>query len=148
MSHTQDRGQNAPQLTSAAQASRETAPAIKGEAKVEPAPVGPWFPIWNDHYWEINVADDKHAHTVAVVWAHSDGDPSGAEADARLIAAAPDMKAAIVEADGCFEAALAEGWLEALANGDIETIRDLWDRRLSYARDQFPAALAKAEGSP
>jgi hypothetical protein len=68
------------------------------------------------------------------------------EANANLIAAAPEMHGAVIEADGCFEAALAEGWLEALADGDIERIRDLWDRRLSYAHNLFPEALAKANG--
>jgi hypothetical protein len=37
------------------------------------------------------------------------------------------------EADGCFEAALVEGWLDALAEGDTERIRDLWNRRISFA---------------
>jgi len=67
-------------------------------------------------------------------------------ANAHLIAAAPDMQEAIIEADGCFEAALAEGWLDALAAGDIDRIRELWDRRISHARNLFPAAIAKAEG--
>lgn len=57
-----------------------------------------------------------------------------------------DLRSAIVEADGCFEAALVEGWLEALAAGDMPRIRDIWERRLSLARAQFPAVLSKAEG--
>lgn len=68
------------------------------------------------------------------------------ESNARLIAAAPEMKDAIIEADGCFEAALAEGWLDAIASGNIEVIRDIWERRLSHARGLFPGALAKATG--
>lgn len=68
-------------------------------------------------------------------------------ANERLIAAAPEMKAAIIEADGCFEAALTEGWMEALADGDIIRIRDLWERRLSHTRSLFPSALAKITGA-
>lgn len=45
------------------------------------------------------------------------------------------------EADGCFEAALVEGWVDAIAEGDIERIRDLWKRRISYARGPIVAAL-------
>jgi hypothetical protein len=46
------------------------------------------------------------------------------------------------EADGCFEAALAEGWLDALASGNIDAIRDIWNRRISYARHPIVAALS------
>lgn len=67
-------------------------------------------------------------------------------ADAATVAG-PDLLAAILEADGCFEAALAEGWLDALANDDMEAIRDLWHRRLAYARAQFPSAIAQASGA-
>lgn len=59
----------------------------------------------------------------------------------------PPARAAIAEVDGCFEAALAEGWVDALANGDIERIRDLWNRRLSRARDLFPTPTVKATGA-
>lgn len=44
---------------------------------------------------------------------------------------------AIRYADGCFGAALFEGWEGALATGDLARIRDLWQRRLSVARDLF-----------
>lgn len=39
----------------------------------------------------------------------------------------------VEEALGCFEAAEIEGWSEALRDGDIDRIRDLWQRRISYA---------------
>ncbi len=68
------------------------------------------------------------------------------QANARLIAAAPDQNAALLHADGCFNAALAEGWIDALAEGDIDRIRDIWNRRLSAAFELIPAAIAKAEG--
>lgn len=58
---------------------------------------------------------------------------------------------ALRHADGCFEAALVEGWIEAINSGDIAAIRDLWERRLSMARDLFAAALnpegASGEGN-
>ena len=44
------------------------------------------------------------------------------------------------KADGCFEAALTEGWTDALAEGDIERIRDLYHRRIEYARDHIMGA--------
>lgn len=60
---------------------------------------------------------------------------------------------ALVEADGCFEAALFEGWLDALAEGDIDRIRDLWTRRIGFARHALAVGMAalhdagvKAEG--
>lgn len=41
---------------------------------------------------------------------------------------------------GCFEAALAEGWIDALANGDLERIRDLWSRRILFAQQALTGA--------
>lgn len=35
--------------------------------------------------------------------------------------------------DDCFNAAMFEGWIDAKENGDVERIRDLWQRRISYA---------------
>ena len=49
----------------------------------------------------------------------------------------------VTEADGCFEAALVEGWIDALANGDIERIRDIWNRRISMARVPLVGILAE-----
>lgn len=34
---------------------------------------------------------------------------------------------------GCFDAAHVEGWIEALAEGDLERIRDIAHRRLAFA---------------
>lgn len=56
-----------------------------------------------------------------------------------------ELEEALQEADGCFEAALFEGWIDTLENGDLERIRDLWQRRISMARVPIIAALAKAE---
>ncbi|MBP8181884.1 MAG: hypothetical protein KAZ88_12960, partial [Acidimicrobiia bacterium] len=44
-----------------------------------------------------------------------------------------------------FDAALFEGWLDALANGDIERIRDLWTRRISFAMEAVTADSASGE---
>lgn len=43
------------------------------------------------------------------------------------------LREAIAYAGGCFAAAETEGWSDALADGDIERICDLWNRRLSFA---------------
>ncbi len=52
------------------------------------------------------------------------------------------LTARLAEARGCFDAALFEGWLDALANGDIERIRDLWTRRISFAMEAVTADSA------
>ena len=54
------------------------------------------------------------------------------------------LRASLENADGCFEAALVEGWLDALANGDIDRIRDIWERRIQMAR----AALSDDSPAP
>lgn len=120
---------------------------------------GPWRVGCQHGLQKLEIANSNYSKAVATVWAkqavsrREDGrqvyvaDPEG-EANCRLIAAAPEMEEAIIDADGCFEAALCEGWLEVLADGDIDRIRDLWERRLSHARNLFPAAIAKATGAP
>jgi hypothetical protein len=45
-------------------------------------------------------------------------------------------KAALEEIAGCFNAAFAEGWIDALANGDLERLRDIWSRRINYAYEE------------
>jgi hypothetical protein len=44
------------------------------------------------------------------------------------------LREALGQADACFEAALVEGWNEALANGDVDLIRDIYNRRIAFAR--------------
>jgi hypothetical protein len=61
----------------------------------------------------------------------------------RNIMAPPADSAGVTEALGCFDSAFFEGWHEALAEGNIERIRDLWDRRLSYAYAVLSAARWK-----
>lgn len=58
------------------------------------------------------------------------------------------MRAAIVQSAGCFEAALIEGWLDALADGDMERIKDLWLRRISYARYPLDDTIAAIGPDP
>lgn len=50
---------------------------------------------------------------------------------------------ALEEAHACFEAAMVEGWIDALENGEIEAIRDFWNRRVSYA---YSALSALSDG--
>lgn len=46
---------------------------------------------------------------------------------------------------GCFEAAEIEGWSVALQDGDIERIRDLWQRRICYAIPVLETVLDKLQ---
>jgi len=52
-----------------------------------------------------------------------------------------DLLAKMSEIDGCFEAALIEGWLDAVADEDISRIKDIYCRRIEYARSIAVAAL-------
>lgn len=56
---------------------------------------GPWFPTPNDHYWEIKLEDFVHSLGVgdACQSKFLDGVKDGGEANARLMAAAPDLLA-------------------------------------------------------
>lgn len=67
----------------------------------------------------------------------------------RLHEALPDETSAehlLRETRACFEAAIAEGWHDALASGDITRIRDLWERRLSFAFVDEPRPALKTNG--
>lgn len=50
-----------------------------------------------------------------------------------------------VHALECFEAAMTEGWSDALANGDIDRIRDLWARRVSFAYEALKSGETTAD---
>jgi len=56
-----------------------------------------------------------------------------------------ELEAALTEIDGCFEAALFEGWIEALADGDMDRIRDIYGRRINYIRGIIVQAAEKAK---
>lgn len=43
------------------------------------------------------------------------------------------LEEALQYVDDCFEVAIAEGWIEAMDEGDLERIQDIWQRRISYA---------------
>jgi hypothetical protein len=118
----QDHGQNAPQPASEAR-------GLRNPPQMSQRTPGPWFAVWNGNYWEINIDDDQYAHTVAAVWARVPSVPDGAEADARLIAAAPDL-------------------LEALRKltTDITSDQVLMDAVSLAAFEDACAAIAKAEG--
>lgn len=120
--------QDAAQPTSAGQGLPETAGSAS-LATSEHTP-GPWFPVWNDHYWEISLADDRHGPTIGSVWARETGVPASSVADARLIAAAPDLLAALKRAENLIAAAFGN---HAESSPTLEDIR---------------AAIAKAEGRP
>ncbi len=110
---------------------------------------GPWY--FNDI--SSRLADDGFGHIYQLTdhpqkcLAHTGEAKCLAEenrANARLMASAPEFFDAADYANGCFQAALAEGWNEALADGDLERIRDIWNRRLSMACDKIIPAMAKA----
>jgi len=91
---------------------------------------GPWFAVRNSCYWEVNpareVGDYDTPFTVADCCASDPGDTTGLqEANARLIAAAPDLLAAL------------EGLLAILDAGA------LYETQSVAAR----AAIAKATGA-
>lgn len=52
-----------------------------------------------------------------------------------------EMLAALAEIDACFEAALIEGWNEAMTEGDMSSIKDIYYRRIDSARGAAMAAL-------
>jgi hypothetical protein len=66
---------------------------------------GPWFAVRNSAYWEVNPArnygDEHIPYTVADCCPSDPADPDGGlqEANARLIAAAPDLLVAAKMAD-------------------------------------------------
>jgi len=150
MSHTEDRSQSAPQPTSAGRGSRET--AGPSSTVTEQRTPGPWFPVWNGNYWDINIADELYAHSVGVVWARVPGLQVGAEADARLIAAAPDLLVAANEqlalinhAQAILSAYLVpDGMSAGEAISQLLALLDGPEQRRVAAL--YGAALAKAEG--
>lgn len=92
---------------------------------------------------DADTSDTAHQTLPMIEAALSTPAPAQQAVDAEAV---KRLESAIIHANECFEAALVEGWLDALSNGDIEAIRDLWVRRLSWVRDQFPAVLALIGG--
>lgn len=123
----------------------EPTPPLKVESWTERYPKDDHRDRYDDNgneYWFIQAGPPCDRAIDATGWMPR----AKAERIERIWNSHDPLLAALIEADGCFEAALAEGWLEALAAGDIDRIRDLWERRISYARHPLPAAIAKAEG--
>jgi hypothetical protein len=54
---------------------------------------------------------------------------------------------ALEEIIGSIDAAYIEGWAEALAEGDAERLRDLWQRRVMHHVPDGQAALAALKGA-
>lgn len=89
--------------------------------------------------------------TEAVAWNKEIGGPVAREALAalnRLATAFHERGQALQNVDDCFNAALIEGWMEALDDGDMERIRDLWQRRISYAWSDTLNALQSLPSAP
>ena len=85
---------------------------------------GPWFAIRNDHYWEVNIEDRRYAPSVANTCDTEVREGSDiSEANARLIAAAPELLEALEAIIGLSDAVLPHG-----------------------TRRQARAAIAKAKG--
>ncbi|MFQ1917901.1 hypothetical protein ACK35P_10865 [Aeromonas veronii] len=53
-----------------------------------------------------------------------------------------ELLEALSEIDACFEAALIEGWNEAMAEDDMSRIKDIYCRRIDSARSIAVAALS------
>lgn len=100
----------------------------------------PW--AWRNN--GFNVLEDAKGQSLLNYYTTDDGVHCSNKLDAPLIEAAPELLEGASFADGCFQAAFAEGWIEALADGDLERIRDIWNRRLSMACDKITPAMAKA----
>ena len=80
-----------------------------------------------------------------IAWKHElvrHGGPLPATAKDALIAT---LHAALVEIDGCFEAAYLEGLAECLADSKEERLSDIINRRILLARPLIQAALAEHE---
>lgn len=66
----------------------------------------------------------------------------------RLAAAFHERGQALQYVDDCFNAAVIEGWIDVMAEGDMERIRDIWQRRISYAWSNTLNALQPLPSAP
>lgn len=71
---------------------------------------GPWFQVWNGHFWDISLSDAPYSQSFAAIHANRamGQTEEEVEANARLIAAAPTMLAALKTARDAMEAS--GGW--------------------------------------
>lgn len=88
---------------------------------------GPWFAIFNDCYFDISLENRRYSVGIAAAWVNIPGEDqkSIAEANAHLIAAAPDLLDAAI-------------WCKSLCEETNATATN------AYAA--ACAAIAKAEG--
>lgn len=110
-----------------------TNPMAETETKEAHTP-GRLFPVWNDHYWEINVAPDRYAQSVGytsvnAVIGHTCED---AERLARLWAASSDLLRALKDTRAYVEAAHSRE-RDPEAAGAIREDLDLIDAAISRA---------------
>lgn len=108
---------------------------------MEPPKPGSWFIEDNDSLDDFIITRAEGRRTVCQVHNHIATDPQGplvAQADARLIAAAPDLRAA---------AAVALATIEALAKANPKNVPHMLARALEWqATVDLRKALARAGG--
>lgn len=103
---------------------------------------GPWFPRFNGHFWEIGIGPVEHSPSVASVYLNPHANVTDAvrRANARLIAAAPELLAS------CREAAKTFRRYEAM-HADRDSVAGAQNAaaNASYAKS-LESAIAKAVG--
>lgn len=115
------------------------------EAALKPKPPMKLLFTPDDLSRKIAATSENASYEAGVL--HPDA-PSDTAKLAALEAELRRVRAVMHEVDGCFEAALVEGWNDALANGDIEVIRDLYNRRIAYARLAVISQIADCPAKP
>ena len=59
---------------------------------------GPWYPVWNGHFWAVQVQQDAYSITVASAFPVEETPVGGsAGANVHVLAAAPEMFKELVE---------------------------------------------------
>lgn len=116
----------------------------KGKAPLSCVVVEADWPIYERVWDEIHRLEEGE---LAIAWA----DENNQRIDARLAKfedyseltkQRDEMLAALAEIDSCFEAALIEGWNDAMEEEDISRIKDIYCRRIDSARSIAVAALS------
>ena len=102
---------------------------------------GPWYAIRNTSYWEVRDKNRQVADTCATSCRKEPGDEERGEANARLIAAAPEMLSALKAVEWAGQTDVAEGGYKDACPMCGE------GRRTGHIGDcPLHAAIAKAEG--
>jgi hypothetical protein len=102
---------------------------------------GPWFPIRNEHYWEVRTGNERFAGEQIGDACSSQYLINGenGEANARVMAAAPDLLAAC---QGAMR--IVSLWNGREVPEDHEHAEEM--KALSMMQESFIEAIAKAEG--